>query len=444
MPTVATWKQMFQPIEAVLPGAGAPWMRDLRRAALEHFAATGFPGQRHEDWRYAALQSLSTTAFRPTAGGQLARESERRILEYVLGSAEFPRLVFVNGAFAPQVSGRAVVPSGVVALPLAAALAGSSELLEAHLGQVASFANSPFVALNTAFLTDGFVIRVPKNVSVETPLHLVFLTTPEAEPTFTCPRVLIVAEANSRVAVIESYLGSPRGTTFTNSVTEIVAEAGARVEHHRVQEEGADALHVGHLQMRVLKDAEVTSHYVGLGAQSSRLSIHGALEGTGSRIVLNGLFVGSGRQTMDHHTVIDHQVPHGQSEELYKGILDGQATGGFTGRVLVRQGALRTDAAQSSKNLLLSDEATINARPQLEIYADDVKCSHGATSGQLDQDSLFYLRSRGIAEADAKTLLTRAFADEVIDRIRIESLRTHLHARIDGRVAHARAQKEVV
>jgi Fe-S cluster assembly protein SufD len=441
MEVLAHWSRLFAATESLLPGAGVSWLRELRREAAGLFAERGFPTRRDEDWRYAALDRLHETAFEPTGGGALARGSERLILDYLLGPAEFPRFVFVNGAFAPEVSRREPLPAGVEGRPLAAQLAEAPDLVRGRLGRLRPGAASPLASLATAFLGDGFVLRVPRGTTLDVPVHLVFLSSPESRPAFTCPRVVVVLEPGSRATLIESFLGSPGGSYFTCAVAEMEVGEGAALDHVRLQEEGPEAVHAGEIAYLLERDGQVSSHVVNLGAASSRVSLHARLAGPGSAVSLDGLFVAQGRQVMDHHTVVEHATPHARSSELYKGVLDHEAEGGFTGRVVVHPGAVRTDATQTSRNLLLSEQAAVNARPQLEIYADDVACSHGATSGQLDPDALFYMRTRGLPGPEARILLTRAFADEMIDRIRVESLRAHLHGRIDGRVAQPFREK---
>lgn len=438
------WRERFEAIEGILPGAGSPWVRELRRGAIESFARSGFPSGKLEAWRYFDGSELGRGAFRSAAGGRLAREAERKLLDFLLPGADLRRAVFVNGAYAPAVSDLGTMPAGVFAGSLAAALTSVPELVEPHLARLAAPGSHPFLDLNAAFAADGFFLHLRRGAALDEPIHLVFLAEPAAAPSMTHPRVVVAAEEGSRASVVQSSFGSGAGSYLANKVTEIALGPGASVEHLEIQEEGAEAVHVSCLRTRIESGARFSSHVVSLGAASARNEIGAVLAGPGASCALDGLYVAGHTQSLDHLTIVDHAAPGGTSQQLYKGVLDGRATGSFTGRVIVRPGAAKTDAAQTCRNLLLSDEATVNARPELEIDNSDVKCSHGATSGQLDKDAVFYLRSRGIAEEESRIMLMRAFVDEVIDRIGVASLRAHLHSRVDGRVAAGRRKKEAV
>jgi Fe-S cluster assembly protein SufD len=312
---------------------------------------------------------------------------------------------------------------------LARALAAAPADLEPCLGRIADPAAGGFVALNTAFINDGAYVRVDPGVCLDRPVHLVFAITGTDE-VMTAPRILIVAGDNSRVAVIEHYVGLSGGAYLTNAVTEIVAGAGAHVEHCKIQLESTSAYHVATVQAHLDRGSRCVSRNFSLGARLARNDINAVLNGAGAECAMDGLFLAGGRQHVDNHTCIDHAVPDCTSRERYKGVLDGRARGVFNGRIVVRQDAQHTDAHQSNHNLLLSDDAEVDTKPQLEIFADDVRCSHGATVGNLDNDALFYLRSRGLDEPFARGLLTYAFMREVIDAVDAVPLRTALTDRV--------------
>ena len=307
--------------------------------------------------------------------------------------------------------------------------------IEAHLGRIAGFEKSSFSALNTAFLEDGVFVLVPRGAVVEEPIHLVFLSEADGEPSVSNPRVLILAEANSQARIIESHLG--RGTYFSNAVTEIACGDGAVLEHYKLQRESVSAFHVQTLAAAQGRAARFDSHNFCLGAALARTDIDVLFQAEGGECSLNGLFVTAGTQHIDNHTLVDHAKPHCTSRQFYKGILDGKSRGVFHGKVIVRPDAQKTDAIQTNKNLLLSREALVNSTPALEILADDVKCKHGSTIGQLDAAALFYLRARGIAEEDARAMLTYGFAADLASRIRVPWIREEIEAFLGGRLARS-------
>ncbi len=350
----------------------------------------------------------------------------------LLAEAEFgaPRLMFVDG-FLDAPDALPAMPEGVSIRALASLLEAGGSLAEAALP--AGFDDRAMPALNGAFLTDGVIIEVAAGTTLEQPLHLLFLASGAARMA-QYPRVMLRAGANSAVTIIEHYLGRGDAASLTNTVTIIDAGPGARVEHCKVQDEGDGAIHVGSLFATQARDSEVTSHSISLGAALARHDIDIRLDEPGAGVVLNGLYLAGGSQHVDHHTRVDHAAPHTRSEEDYRGVIDDAGHAVFNGRVLVRRDSQKIDAAQSNRNLLLSSKAEIDTKPELEIYADDVKCSHGATVGQLDEQALFYLRSRGIQEQTARALLTFAFADDVINRVPVEALRARLEQRVLGRM----------
>jgi Fe-S cluster assembly protein SufD len=335
-------------------------------------------------------------------------------------------LVMIDGRFAPQLSSMKGLPQGVSINSLSQALNENWGQLEPHLAKYASYQNDAFTALNTAFMREGAFVSIAPGVTLEKPLCIFHIATGAMEGYVTHPRNLILAGANSEAQVAEAYATIRNCVYFTNAVTEFVVGENARIDHYKLQEESTEAFHVATLQLQLEKGSTFSSHYLGFGGGLVRNQVRAHLGGQGCECTLNGLYVASGTQHLDNLTVIDHAMPRCASHELYKGILDGKAHGVFNGKIFVHQDAQKTDAKQTNQTLLLSDDAVINTKPQLEIYADDVKCTHGATVGQLDDEAIFYLRSRGIGEAQARALLTFAFANDIVRRVKVERLRIRL------------------
>jgi Fe-S cluster assembly protein SufD len=402
-------------------GSGGPaWLASLRHEAIERFAALGFPTSRHEEWKYTSVLPLARAGFRP-ANGSVPATADLSGLE--IPGWECAQLVFVNGTFAAHLSRLELLPGEVSAGSLASKLESVPGDLEPHLARHAPFQGQAFTALNTAFLRDGAFVRIPSGLERMPPIHLLFLSVPGDEPVVSHPRSLILVGEGSRLSLFETHASAGEGAYWSNAVTEVVAAPRARIEHTRVQREGTRGHHVSTVQVRVERDAGYTSHAVMLGGALVRNDLNVVLEAEGSECGLNGLYVARDEQHVDNHTLVDHASPHGSSRELYKGILDGRAHGVFNGKVVVRKDAQKTDAQQTNKNLLLSGDALVDTKPQLEIFADDVKCTHGATVGQMDRDALFYLRARGVDAGEARRLLIRAFAAELVDRIPSEPFR---------------------
>lgn len=416
------------------------WLRGLRREGMERFAALGFPTHANEQWRSTNVAPIARSAFR-RADDDSAGAGETTTPLPRIFPAPHPQLVFVNGRLAPELSTVNGTP-GVQLSGLRSALARDTEALEPYLGRIAVDAANPFNALNTAFLDDGAVVRIAAGAVVEPPIHLVFVSEPGSEPTVSHPRILIVAGPGSQASVVETYVGAP-GQAFTNVVTEIATETGSILEHTKVQRESETAFHVATIEARQGRGSHLTSHNVSLGGALTRNDINVLLAAEGAECTLNGLFIGAGTQLVDNHTLIDHASPHCTSRELYKGILDGKSRGVFHGKIIVRPDAQKTDAVQTNRNLLLSREALVSSTPALEIRADDVKCRHGSTIGQLDPMALFYLRSRGISEADARALLVYGFAADVAGRIRIPAIREGIEAFLGLRLPGAAGAREL-
>jgi len=406
-----------------------PWVRELRAAAIARFVAAGFPTTRQEEWRFTSVAPLAETPFAPARPG--AEPAAREVEPLWLPVASAARLAFVNGRFAPALSS-ASLPPGVRAVSLSTALADPAPALQ---GRLSGGTDTPFAALNAALFADGALIHVAAGVDLDAPLQVLFLSAPGAAPSVSHPRTLVVVERGARASVIEGYAGLGGATYWSNAVTDVVVEDGAHLELTRVQREAAGAYNVAATRSRQGRDSVLRFHPVVLGATLARHDVVAVLDGPGAELVLNGLYLLGARQHADHHTVIDHAQPDCQSHEYFNGVLDGASRGVFNGRIVVRPGAQRTDSKQTNHNLVLSEEARADSQPQLEIYADDVKCTHGATLGPLDPKELFYLQSRGLAPAEARALLTYGFGAEILGRMRHAPLREALDALVRGRLA---------
>lgn len=414
----------FEEFERSVAGNSPAWLRAIRTAGIAHFAEQGFPTTRHEEWRFTNVAPIAAFPFKPATRPQYDGVTDQAIEAHTFGGMACHRLVFVNGHFSPQLSTLLPRPDGVKLGCLAAAIHSDGPLVEKHLGRYAGYMENPFVAFNTAFIQDGAFIHIPARVELAEPVHLLFLTTEAGLTTF--PRNLIIADRSSSVKVVEDHVSLVPLAHFTCPVTEIVTAENAAVEHLKLQRENESAFHVGAVQAAQAADSRVISHSISLGARLARNNIHLVLNGPGIDSILNGLYLAGGEQLMDHHTVADHASPRCNSHEFYHGILCGKARGVFNGKIFVRQIAQKTDAKQTNRNLLLSDLASVDTKPQLEIFADDVKCTHGATVGQLDEQAIFYLRSRGIGLNDARNMLVKAFAGGILDRITIGPVRAEL------------------
>jgi Fe-S cluster assembly protein SufD len=434
------FRSSFDTFVARHAAAEPPWLDRLRRAAMARFVEKGFPTTRDEAWRKTSVAPIVRTAFRAPDGNVAGTDALAALALPDLGG---PRAVFVNGVYSADLSSRGPSPRGVEIASLRELVAGKPGRIEPLLTRVAGARGHVFADLNTAFVDDGAVVFVAPGAAVAEPIHLVYLSVnPGAEPTVSHPRTLVVGGRGSEATVVESY-GGPDGQVYlTNAVTEIAVEAGASIDHCKLQREGDRAFHVASLFVRPDKGARFSDHAVSFGAALGRNDIDVTFAGEGGECTLLGLFLADGERHTDTHTRIDHAVPHCTSRELYKGVLDGSARGVFDGLILVRKHAQKTDAAQTNKNLLLSRQALVDSTPRLEILADDVKCKHGSTTGQLDPLALFYLRSRGIGEGPARALLTYAFASDLVHRIRVGPLRAAVEAHLQSRLPASGEIKE--
>lgn len=403
------------------------WLFPLRKAGVSCFAEQGFPTLKDEDWRFTNVAPIAQLPFKPFFDGPPDKAVADALPRAVFANLKGSRLVFVNGHFAADLSSTHGLPARVKLSSLAAALTKEAPLLEKHLGRYAQAQGNAFAALNQAFFSDGAFIYVPGGVTINEPIQLIFVSTAKQAGDTIHPRNLIIAEANSKLTVVESYISTGNAAYFTNAVTELVAGDNAHVEHLKFQDEAASAYHIATIQGQFGRTSRVTMHSFAVGAKLSRNNIRAKLAGEGLECILNGLYLTKDEQLADHHMIVEHAQPHCASHEYFNGILDDKSKGVFHGRILVQQIAQKTDAKQTNKNLLLSDEATADTKPQLEIYADDVKCTHGATIGQLNDESIFYLRSRGLDIETARRMLIHAFAGEIIDRIQCEPAREELN-----------------
>ena len=408
-------------------GDASPALRTLRDRGRERFAAVGFPTTRQEEWRFTDVSKIAEAAF---AAAPRATLTPGGIAPYAFGSDEGVRLVFVNGHFDASLSQRPALPAGVAVMPLSEALADPAHAarIEKHLGAVADVDGNPFVALNAGYAAEGAYVHVPKDLDLAPDVHLLFVTATGMAGTVAHPRNLILIEDGARAEVVEQYVGLDDSAYFVNPVTESVVGANAELVHYKVQREGLGAWHVGALANRQARDARYFNFSAAVGASIGRTDIRTVFAGPGAEAVLNGLYLVRGDQLIDHHTRIEHREPNCASRELYKGVLDGRGHAVFNGQVYVTPEAQKTDGKQTNRNLVLSDGAKVDTKPELEIFADDVKCTHGATVGRLEKLPLFYLESRGIGPTLATKMLTFAFAAEVLADLAIDPVRAQLEA----------------
>ena len=410
----------------------SPWPAQPRAAALDYLKTHGFPTRRTEQWKYTDVTPITRRNF------TLGQSAPDGVDETFVESLRFPglgchELVFINGNFSAQLSRNASLPQGVVARSLRAAGADDASLLEPYFtGEEIKHA---FTALNTAFLNDGVLVQAPDNTEIPAPIHIIHLGGRDGETRqspMSHPRNLVALGRNAAASVIETYAGIPDSEYFTNSHTSILAQAGARLDYYRIQQESPRAYHVGNTRIRQDAGSRVDCHALSLGGKLARCDIDVELDAPGAEVNLNGLYLGNNRQHVDNHTLVEHKQPHTTSNEHFRGIMNGRSRAVFNGKVIVHEQAQKTEAHQSNANLLLSGDAEVDTKPELEIYADDVKCSHGATVGRLDENMLFYLRSRAVDQDTARSLLTYAFADEVIRDIKFPEIRQRLEHSIAG------------
>ena len=416
------------------PQSSPSWLRLIRENAIERFLEVGFPSVKDEEWRYTNVAPLVKADFEPAPSVTGRANLDAKLTSYP--EAAKSRIVFINGKLDAELSDISGLETNVIVLDLSTATEDPQfgDLVKAHLGREADYVSNSFTALNTAFATDGVFIYIPKHQVVESPLHLQFVVDVKAERLAVFPRVLLLADEGSSATIVETYDSTSESSYFTNSVVEVVLKDASRVSHYKVQRDNHAAFHIANTAAVLGRSSTYDSIAITLGGQLSRHDISVKLDAEGAECHVDGLYIVGGGQHTDTHSVIDHRQPHCSSHQLYKGILDGKSRAVFNGKIFVRHDAQKTDAMQTNKNLLLSNEARVDTKPQLEILADDVKCAHGAAVGQIDEDELFYLETRGIHTHLARNLLTYGFAEEVIERIKLDSIKRELDEAVLNRL----------
>ena len=428
------FNKSFESFEESLNGEKTSELHKIRKEALKNFNSLSLPTSKDEEWRYTNISPLLKYNFTPADG-------DVSISDEVINKLKFDDLkssiiVFVNGKFSKEYSQLLKLPEGTVISSISDAIKNYPDIIGKHFGKYAEYNSQIFTALSTAYTKDGAFIYVPDNKIVEHPIHIIFITSSD-DKIVTQPRNLFVSGKNSQVSIIEHYAGTDENIYFTNAVTEIVAGENAIVDHIKLQEESKNAFHIARMEVDQERSSNFTSHSISTGGVISRNDFNSRFNDEGGECTLNGLFIIANEQLFDAHTLIDHANPHCNSHEHYKGILDDNSRGVFNGKVIVRQDAQKTNAFQENNNILLSNNALVNTKPQLEIFADDVKCSHGATIGQLDEEARFYLNSRGIGNEAATSILIHAFASDVITSIKIDSIRNYLEEILNKRFNHS-------
>ena len=412
------------------------WLVERRNRGMQQFAEQGFPSTKHEEYRYTNLAPIAKTPFRIAGGGAVTLDD---LAPFLYNEIKGDRLVFVNGQFSRSLS--SVVAPKASVTTIGSLLADNPVVIAPYLARYSTERNNPLAALNGAMFSDGAVVRIPPHEVWDAPVHLVFVSTADAPDTATHPRVLVISGRDSEAAVIETHCGFGGTPYWTNAVTEIAAADNARLDHYRLQQETPSAFHTSLVEIHQGRDTNVTTHSVSFGGALVRNDVEVVLEDENSECTMNGLYAINGRQHVDNRTCVDHTMPHCTSHQLYKGVLDGYARGVFGGKIIVRPDAQKTDAFQSNKNLLLSKNADVNTKPQLEIDANDVKCSHGATIGQIDSEAAFYLRSRGLGESEARSLLTYAFAADLLERMKFAPICDRFESLLMAKLVQRRASK---
>lgn len=432
--TAAPFAERFGALPAELADGEPGWLRALRKSGLARFQALGLPTPKLEAWKYTNLRPLEKAGFAPGAAADQTVSIDW-VPTLVKDRPPKHRLVFVNGRLRPDYSGLGDLPAGVTLQPLATALAHDPGLIEGHLGRIAraeeQAMDQAMLALNSAFMEDGFVLKVGAGVALREPIEAVFIGGLGDRPLAYHPRNLILLDDNSQATLIECHVGLGQGSYLSNGATEVRVGQGAILRHVKVQAEAESGFHLNTTHVEVARDATYDAFGLSAGGQLARNEIAVRLNGTGAHCQLGGAYMVRGEQHCDNTTVIEHIAPQASSREVFKGVLDDKARAVFQGRIVVHRDAQQTDGHQLSKALLLSDGAEIDAKPELEIYADDVKCSHGATAGELDHDALFYLRARGIPEPAGRRLLIQAFLAEALEEIRAEEVRAALTGKIE-------------
>lgn len=414
----------FSEFKKQASGKGIEWLEELRKKGIERFSELGFPSPENEDWRFTNVAPIARTAFGIERNGR-PRITPDTLDRFIFPGLKCSLLVFVDGRYCAELSSTEALPDGVKVLNVAGALESYEDLVREQISKHADFANEAFTALNAAFMEDGGFVYVPDNTVLQEPVHLLYVTTEKDKPTITNIRNLITAGRNSQANIIEHYVSLGESVYFSNVVTELVIGENSTVGHYMIECESQKAFNVSTLRVQQERSSNLRSHSVLLGGAIVRNNVHPVLAGEGCDSLINGLFMSAGRQHMDNYMVVEHASPHCDSRQYYNGILDGRSRGVFHGRIIVHEDAQKTDAKQTNRNLLLSDNAQIDTKPQLEIYADDVKCTHGATIGQMDANAVFYLQSRGIPEEKARDILLSAFTSGTLESMQLREIRDY-------------------
>jgi Fe-S cluster assembly protein SufD len=430
-----TWYiEQFRKFEQRLNGQRTSPLHAIRTQAIEQFAQLHFPSAGNEDWKYTNIEPVLKHAFEPSLTYSKGAITSGQIASLAIEGLSCMKLVFINGNFAEELS--SPIPSHAAITNISDAMPDHAEMIQSHLHEYLKSNGDIFSSLNSAFLMNGAFIQIPDGVNVEEPIHLLFINTSKEKTIISQPFNLIIAGKHSQATIIETYASLDDAVAFTNSLTLVSADDHAALNYVKLQNENDKTYHIDTTHFDLQRSTNVMSTVITFGGALTRNLFRANLNAEGVECTLNGLYLTHDDRHVDNRTVIHHAKPHCNSHELYKGILDGRSTGVFNGKIIVHQDAQKTDAKQSNKNLLLSKDATINTKPQLEIFADDVKCTHGATIGRLDKESLFYLRSRGISRENAQNMLTYAFAGEVVSKISHEPVRTYLDNLLFARLAH--------
>ena len=420
----------FEAFEKELNGSSESQLHQVRKQAFVNFKSQEFPTTRHEEWKYTNVKRVVDAEYAIGAAGTLSKDV---VDTYIFEGLEADVLVFLNGRFQSELS-TIESQNGILVANLKDAYASHAAEIDAHFGKYAQTDENPFTALNTSFAQDGAFVKVAKGKAIERPVLLLFFADANTQNAMAQPRNLIVAEENAQVSVVERFITLGEQASFTNIVTEVSVAKEAIVNHYKIQADSSNSSHIGTTEVHQAEKSHFANTTITMGGGLVRNNLNISLNGEHSEGFMNGLYMLTDKSHVDNHTMVDHKVPNCYSNELYKGILDGNSTGVFNGKIFVRQDAQKTNAFQQNNNIVLSDKATIDTKPQLEIWADDVKCSHGATVGALDEEPMFYLRSRGIPEDKARSLLMFAFAADLLDRIKIEPVRKHVEKLIADRL----------
>ncbi len=432
VPEIKSWYlNNFDEFENGLNGGASKPIHTIRKEALENFSRLNFPTTHEEEWRFTNITPLLKHNFKPVT--EKKKVEKKEIDKFLFNQMKGYRLVFVDGIFDEELSDLKSLPKGVTACSMAKAIEDDLPQLKEHFGKYADYKSHIFTALSTAYTKDGAFIHIPDGKIIEDPFHVLFLATPGKDKKLIQPRNLFVVGKNAQVRILEHYGALDENIYFTNAVTEIAAMENAIVDHVKLQEESKKAFHIARMDIDQEKNSNFVSHSVSFGGDIARNDFNSRFNNSGGECALNGLYMTSGTQLFDVHTMIDHAKPYCNSHEHFKGILDDKSRAVFNGKVMVRQDAQKTNAFQENNNIILSNDALVNTKPQLEIFADDVKCSHGATVGQLDTDSMFYLKSRGIGEDKARIILLHAFASDVIKEIKISAVHDYIEDILENR-----------